>query len=60
MPLVATIAAAFVVALAFGFIAARFRLPPLVVYLLAGIALRLDRWLTQISQRSSQRWASSC
>ena len=39
MPLVATIAAAFVVALAFGFIAARFRVPPLVGYLLAGIAL---------------------
>lgn len=39
MPLVATIAAAFVVALAFGFIAARFRVLPLVGYLLAGIAL---------------------
>lgn len=39
MPLVATIAAAFVVALAFGFVAARFRVPPLVGYLLAGITL---------------------
>jgi monovalent cation:H+ antiporter-2, CPA2 family len=38
-PLIATIAAAFVLALAFGFVAARLRAPPLVGYLLAGIAL---------------------
>jgi CPA2 family monovalent cation:H+ antiporter-2 len=38
-PLIATIAAAFVLALALGFIAARLRAPPLVGYLLAGIAL---------------------
>jgi len=38
-PLIATIAAAFVLALAFGFIAARLRVPALVGYLLAGIAL---------------------
>jgi monovalent cation:H+ antiporter-2, CPA2 family len=38
-PLIATVAAAFVLALAFGFIAARLRVPPLVGYLLAGIAL---------------------
>jgi CPA2 family monovalent cation:H+ antiporter-2 len=38
-PLIATIAAAFVLALAFGFLAARLRVPPLVGYLLAGIAL---------------------
>ena len=38
-PLIATVAAAFVLALAFGFLAARLRLPPLVGYLLAGIAL---------------------
>ncbi len=37
--LIATIAAAFVLALAFGFIAVRLRIPPLVGYLLAGIAL---------------------
>lgn len=38
-PLIATAAAAFVLALAFGFLAARLRMPPLVGYLLAGIAL---------------------
>jgi CPA2 family monovalent cation:H+ antiporter-2 len=38
-PLIATIAAAFVLALAFGFVAARLRAPPLVGYLIAGIAL---------------------
>jgi len=38
-PLIATVAAAFVLALAFGFLAARLRIPPLVGYLLAGIAL---------------------
>jgi CPA2 family monovalent cation:H+ antiporter-2 len=38
-PLIATIAAAFVLALALGFVAARLRAPPLVGYLLAGIAL---------------------
>src|SRR5690349_16545087 len=38
-PLIATIAAAFVLALAFGYVAARLRAPPLVGYLLAGIAL---------------------
>jgi CPA2 family monovalent cation:H+ antiporter-2 len=38
-PLIATVAAAFVLALAFGFVAARLRVPPLVGYLLAGIAL---------------------
>lgn len=38
-PLIATVAAAFVLALAFGFLAARMRIPPLVGYLLAGIAL---------------------
>jgi len=37
--LIATIAAAFVLALAFGFVAVRLRIPPLVGYLLAGIAL---------------------
>jgi monovalent cation:H+ antiporter-2, CPA2 family len=37
--LIATIAAAFVLALAFGFVAVRIRVPPLVGYLLAGIAL---------------------
>ena len=37
--LIATIAAAFVLALAFGFVAVRLRVPPLVGYLLAGIAL---------------------
>jgi K+:H+ antiporter len=38
-PLIATVAAAFVLALAFGFLAARLRMPPLVGYLVAGIAL---------------------
>ena len=38
-PLIATIAAAFVLALAFGFVAVRLRVPPLVGYLLAGIVL---------------------
>ena len=38
-PLIATIAAAFVLALGFGFVAARLRVPPLVGYLLAGILL---------------------
>jgi voltage-gated potassium channel Kch len=38
-PLIATVAVAFVLALAFGFLAARLRVPPLVGYLLAGIAL---------------------
>ncbi len=38
-PLIATVAAAFVLALVFGFLATRLRLPPLVGYLLAGIAL---------------------
>jgi monovalent cation:H+ antiporter-2, CPA2 family len=38
-PLIGTIAAAFVLALAFGFVAARIRAPPLVGYLIAGIAL---------------------
>jgi len=37
--LIATIAAAFVLALVFGFVAVRLRIPPLVGYLLAGIAL---------------------
>ena len=37
--LIATIAAAFVLAFAFGFAAARMRLPPLVGYLLAGIMI---------------------
>jgi CPA2 family monovalent cation:H+ antiporter-2 len=37
--LIATIVAAFVLALAFGFLAVRVRVPPLVGYLLAGIAL---------------------
>ena len=37
--LIATIAAAFVLALAFGFVAVRIRIPPLVGYLIAGIAL---------------------
>ena len=38
-PLIATIAAAFVLALVFGFLAARARLPPLVGYLLAGVLI---------------------
>jgi CPA2 family monovalent cation:H+ antiporter-2 len=38
-PLIATITAAFVLALGFGFVAARLRVPPLVGYLLAGIVL---------------------
>jgi CPA2 family monovalent cation:H+ antiporter-2 len=38
-PLIAMLAAAFVLALVFGFVAARLRAPPLVGYLLAGIAL---------------------
>jgi monovalent cation:H+ antiporter-2, CPA2 family len=38
-PLIGTSAAAFVLALAFGFVAARIRAPPLVGYLIAGIAL---------------------
>jgi len=38
-PLIALLAGAFVLALAFGFVAARLRAPPLVGYLLAGIAL---------------------
>jgi CPA2 family monovalent cation:H+ antiporter-2 len=38
-PLIATIAAAFVFALAFGFVAAKLRLPPLVGYLLAGVLI---------------------
>ncbi len=38
-PLIATIAAAFVLALAFGFVAARLRAPPLVGSLIAGIVL---------------------
>ena len=37
--LIATLAAAFVLALAFGFVAIRLRVPPLVGYLIAGIAL---------------------
>jgi K+:H+ antiporter len=37
--LIATIAAAFVLALAFGFVAVRVRIPPLVGYLIAGIVL---------------------
>src|SRR5919106_3537271 len=37
--LIALIAVGFVVALGFGFLAARVRLPPLVGYLLAGIAI---------------------
>ena len=37
--LIATIAAAFVLALTFGFVAVRFRVPPIVGYLLAGVAL---------------------
>jgi Kef-type K+ transport system membrane component KefB len=37
--LIALIAVGFVLALAFGFLAARVRLPPLVGYLLAGIAI---------------------
>lgn len=37
--LIAMIAAAFVLALAFGFLAARLRLPPLLGYLLAGVAI---------------------
>src|SRR5688572_10918037 len=37
--LIATIAAAFVLALTFGFVAIRFRVPPIVGYLLAGVAL---------------------
>ena len=38
-PLIATIAAAFVFALVFGFLVAKIKLPPLVGYLLAGILL---------------------
>jgi CPA2 family monovalent cation:H+ antiporter-2 len=38
-PLIALLAGAFVLALAFGFVAAKLRAPPLVGYLLAGIAL---------------------
>ena len=37
--LISMIAAAFVLALAFGFLAARLRLPPLLGYLLAGVAI---------------------
>src|SRR5436190_5252826 len=37
--LIATVAAAFGLAFAFGYIAARFRIPPLVGYLLAGIVV---------------------
>jgi CPA2 family monovalent cation:H+ antiporter-2 len=37
--LIATIAAAFVLAFSFGFVAARLRLPPLVGYLVAGVAI---------------------
>jgi hypothetical protein len=40
--LIATVAAAFVLALAFGFVAARLRAPPLVGYLIAGVALGPD------------------
>jgi len=36
---IATIAAAFVVAFAFGFVATRLRLPPLVGYLAAGVMI---------------------
>jgi CPA2 family monovalent cation:H+ antiporter-2 len=37
VPLIATVAMAFVLAFAFGFLALRLRLPPLVGYLVAGI-----------------------
>jgi len=37
--LIATIAAAFVFALALGFVAAKLRIPPLVGYLVAGILI---------------------
>ena len=37
--LIATIAAGFGLAMVFGFLAARFRMPPLVGYLLAGIMI---------------------
>jgi len=37
--LIALVSAGFVLALAFGFLAARFRLPPLLGYLLAGVAI---------------------
>jgi CPA2 family monovalent cation:H+ antiporter-2 len=37
--LIATIAAGFGLALVFGFIATRLRMPPLVGYLLAGVAI---------------------
>ena len=39
VPLISTVAMAFVLAYPFGFVAHRFRLPPLVGYLLAGIAI---------------------
>jgi len=38
-PLIATIAAAFVLALVFGFLGARIRVPPLMGYLLAGVLI---------------------
>jgi predicted Kef-type K+ transport protein len=42
--LIATIAVGFVLAFIFGFIANRLRLPPLVGYLLAGVAVGSRPW----------------
>ena len=62
--LIATIALAFAVALLFGIIAARLRLPPIVGYLLAGVAIgRITPAFAARRRRrlaASPRWASSC
>ncbi len=58
--LIATIAAAFVLALAFGFVAVCIRIPPLVDYLIAGIALgpfTPESLQTRTSRHSSPRSA---
>ena len=61
--LIATIVVGLVLAFGFGFVARRLHLPPLVGYLLAGIAIapsRLASSPTSVSPGSSLRSASSC
>ena len=61
LPLITTIAAGLGLALVFGFLAARLRLPALVGYLLAGVAAsarsRPASWPTPASPRSWPRSA---
>ena len=64
--LIATIAAGFGLAIIFGYLAARLRMPPLVGYLLAGVAIGRAFYAglsSPIRRLASQNWprsASSC